>query len=414
MGFEWQQDALKAPRNKMDTAIPLLPLPFDLETKPVLKALARAHRALAELKGTAGIVPNETILISTLSLQEAKDSSAIENIVTTQDDLYRSDAATAQFASLAAKEVHAYARALREGFERVRETGLITNNDILQIQATLEANQRLRKLPGTALKNDQTGETVFTPPQSHAEILALMDNLERFINEDGLSDLDPLVKMAVIHHRFETIHPFYDGNGRTGRILNILYLVKEGLLSTPILYLSRYVIQNKAGILPAAASGARRRGVGGMAALCAGRRGANFPANDPAGLRHPRPDAEPQEQAAVGELPRVYSQDLLNNLFRHPYTKIEFVMADLGVHRNTATRYLEAVASLGLVSKHRIGKENYFLNNDLFNLFLAVGGGAQCWGLNGEDVHKKGRFSVACHANAHRKAHLRVHEKRMG
>ncbi len=359
----------------MDTAIPLLPLPFDLETKPVLKSLARAHRALAELKGTAGIVPNETILISTLSLQEAKDSSAIENIVTTEDDLYRSDAATAQFASLAAKEVHAYARALREGFERVRETGLITNNDILQIQATLEANQAgFRKLPGTALKNDQTGETVFTPPQSHTEILTLMDNLERFINEDGLSDLDPLVKMAVIHHRFETVHPFYDGNGRTGRILNILYLVKEGLLGTPILYLSRYINQNKAEyyrLLQAV-----RDGEAWEEWLLFVLAGVEQTSRQTTQLVYGIRDLMLSHKNRLrSELPRVYSQDLLNNLFRHPYTKIEFVMADLGVHRNTATRYLEAVAGLGLVSKHRIGKENYFLNNDLFNLFLAVGEG---------------------------------------
>ncbi len=181
-----------------------LPLDLDLETKPVLKKLASAHRALAELKGAAGLVPNEAILINTLSLQEAKDSSAIENIVTTHDDLYRSDLLANQFASLAAKEVHSYALALREGFATVRGSGLITNNDILATQATLEQNQAgFRKLPGTALKNDQTGEVVFTPPQSYDEIVDLMGNLERFINDDGLTDLDPLTKMAMIHHQIE-------------------------------------------------------------------------------------------------------------------------------------------------------------------------------------------------------------------
>ena len=231
----------------MTEMLPPLPLDVELETKPVLKKLSGAHRALAELKGVAGLMPNEGILINTLSLQEAKDSSAIENIITTHDDLFRSDALANQFASLAAKEVYNYARALREGFEIVRRTGLITNNDILNIQATLEENRAgFRRVPGTALKNDQTGETVYTPPQNPDDILRLMGNLEVFINDETVSDLDPLIKMAVIHHRFETIHPFYDGNGRTGRIVNILYLVQQGLLGTPVLYLSRYINQTKA------------------------------------------------------------------------------------------------------------------------------------------------------------------------
>ncbi|MBB5741411.1 Fic/DOC family N-terminal domain-containing protein [Brevundimonas aurantiaca] len=171
---------------------PLLPLSIDLETKTVLKKLASARGALAELKGAAGLVPNESILINTLSLQEAKDSSAIENIITTHDDLYRSDALADRFASLAAKEVFSYARAMREGFDTVRRTGLITTNDILAMQSTLERNKAgFRKLPGTALKNDKTGEVVFTPPQSHDDILTLMTNLETFINDDDLTDLDP-------------------------------------------------------------------------------------------------------------------------------------------------------------------------------------------------------------------------------
>ncbi|HEX8530385.1 MAG TPA: Fic/DOC family N-terminal domain-containing protein, partial [Cytophagales bacterium] len=231
----------------MNYSIPTLPLAFDIETKAVLKKTARAHQALAELKGVVATIPNESILISTLSLQEAKDSSAIENIVTTHDELFKSDATARQFASVAAKEVHTYALALREGFEQVRRTGILTNNHILKIQATIESSHAgFRKLPGTALKNDRTGEVVYTPPQHPDDIIAMMNNLEQFINDDALSDWDDLVKMAVIHHQFESIHPFYDGNGRTGRILNILYLVKQGLLQLPVLYLSRYINQHKA------------------------------------------------------------------------------------------------------------------------------------------------------------------------
>ncbi len=227
--------------------IPLLPFDTDVETKPVMKKVATARSALAELKGAASSIPNENILISTLSLQEAKDSSAIENIITTHDELYQSDIDAKNFKSIASKEVHSYAMALRNGFETVRQKGFISNNHILQIQSVIEESSAgFRKLPGTSLKNEQTGEIVYTPPQSHDEIVVLMSNLEKFMNDDSLSDLDPLIKMAIVHHQFESIHPFYDGNGRTGRIINILYLVKEGLLNLPILYLSRYINQNKA------------------------------------------------------------------------------------------------------------------------------------------------------------------------
>lgn len=354
-------------------SLPLLPIPHDIETKAVLKKAARAHQALAELKGVVASIPNQTILVNTLSLQEAKDSSAIENIVTTHDDLYQSDVAARRFVTLAAKEVHNYAAALREGFEKVKRTGLITTNDILEIQARIEENRAgFRKLPGTTLKNDATGEVVYTPPQHPDEIVALMGNLERFLNEPDLCDWDPLVRMAVAHHQFESIHPFYDGNGRTGRILNILYLVQQDLLGSPILYLSRFINQNK---------------------------------NDYYRLlQHPRDTGswEPwllfllegieqtahQTTALVsgiqalmlstkhrlrGELPKIYSQDLINNLFRHPYTKIEFLMEELGVTRKTASKYLEQLVGIGVLSKHKLGKDNYYLNNALFDLLHGAG-----------------------------------------
>lgn len=351
---------------------PLLPLDLDLETKPVLKKLAAARGALAELKGAAGLVPNEGILINTLSLQEAKDSSAIENIVTTHDDLYRSDVLANQFASLAAKEVYNYARALRDGFSTVRATGLITNNDILAMQETLEENKAgFRKLPGTSLKNDQTGEVVFTPPQSHEDIIGLMRNLEAFINDDGISDLDPLVKMAVIHHQFETIHPFYDGNGRTGRILNILYLVKEGLLGTPVLYLSRYINQNKSEyyrLLQAV----RTDGVWEEWIIYI-LNGVEQTSVQTTTLVHKIRDLMLDYKNKIrDELPRIYSQDLLNNIFSHPYSKIAFVERDLGVGRITATRYLDELTRIGLMAKLKIGRDNYYVNRSLVDLLANV------------------------------------------
>lgn len=347
---------------------PKLPLAQDLETKPVLKKLASAHRALAELKGAAGLVPNEAILINTLSLQEAKDSSAIENIVTTHDDLYRSDDVADRFASLAAKEVYAHARALREGFQTVRSTGLITVNDILAIQATLERNQAgFRKLPGTALKNDKTGEVVFTPPQSHDEIVSLMANLEAFINGAHELDLDPLVKMAVIHHQFETIHPFYDGNGRTGRILNILYLVKEGLLGTPVLYLSRYINQHKADyyrrLQAVRTDGAWQDWLIYMLD------GVEQTAGQTTRLVHRIRDLMQAHKVRLrSERPKMYSQDLLNNMFSHPYSKIAFVERDLGVSRITATRYLDELTRIGLMRKLKVGRESYYMNIALLDL----------------------------------------------
>lgn len=357
-------------------SLPMLPLKGEIETRAILKKLARAHQALAELKGVAASMPNQSILISTLSLQEAKDSSEIENIITTHDDLYRSDSSSHRFITLAAKEVHNYAAALRAGFERVKETGLITLNDILTIQAGIEENRAgFRRLPGTALKNDRTGETVYTPPQHPDEIDALMANLERFINTPELCDWDPLTRMAVIHHQFESIHPFYDGNGRAGRVINILYLVREGLLDTPVLYLSRYINQRKADYYRLLQS-VRETGEW-EAWLLFMLDGVEQTAGQTTALVV---DIKAQMQQVKHllrrELPKVYSQDLINNLFRHPYTKIEFVAAELQVTRQTAARYLDAVVGLGILSKHRLGKENYYLNDALFNRLANVNGAA--------------------------------------
>jgi Fic family protein len=352
---------------------PLLPFDFDLETKPILKKIAVAGAALAELRGVCTSIPNQGILISTLSLQEAKDSSAIENIITTHDDLYRSDTFAKQFTSIAAKEVHSYAAALRNGFQQVKRSGLLTNNHILEIQGMLEENQAgFRKLPGTALKNDLTGEVVYTPPQDAQQILSLMANLERFINTDELTDWDPLVKMAVIHHQFESIHPFYDGNGRTGRIINILYLVKQGLLNTPVLYLSRYINQNKGDYyrLLQAVRDQNSWHEWVLYMLTAIEHTAKETTYLVTNIKILMQD---HKRKFRQELPKIYTQDLLNNLFRHPYTKIEFVMKELNLKsRKTAAKYLEELVRIGLLSKHKIAKENFYLNDALYTLLLNV------------------------------------------
>jgi Fic family protein len=357
--------------------IPNLPFSTEIETKPVLKKLAAARSALAELKGAASGIPNESILISTLSLQEAKDSSAIENIITTHDELYQADTFAKQFASTAAKEVHSYAQALRNGFEIVKEKGFISNNQILQIQSLIEENSAgFRKLPGTALKNEQTGETVYTPPQHQDEIISLMRNLEQFINDDTLCDWDPLVKMAVIHHQFESIHPFYDGNGRTGRIINILYLVKEGLLHLPILYLSRYINQHKAEYYKLLQK-VRTENVWHewvLYMLASIEETSLQTIQQIHGIKNIMLQ---HKQKLRGELPKIYSQDLLNNIFRHPYTKIDFVMMDLEVSRPTATKYLDELVTIGLLQKEKLGKESYYVNKDLFDLLAGIGDGIE-------------------------------------
>jgi Fic family protein len=357
----------------MNYAIPLLPLSTELETKSVLKKLTRAHRALAELKGVTGIIPNQSILINTLSLQEAKDSSAIENIITTHDDLYKSDALAGEFSSLEAKEVHSYAVALRNGYEKVKQTGLLTNNHILEIQLTLETSSAgFRKLPGTELKNERTGEVVYRPPQDKNQIKLFMSNLEKFINDDTVSDLDPLVKMAVIHHQFESIHPFYDGNGRTGRIINILYLVKYGLLDMPVLYLSRYINQKKNEYYRLLQSVRIHQTWEEWVLYMLD--GIEKTSHQTIRLIQEIRDLMQHHKHKIREeLPKIYSQDLLNNLFRHPYTKIDFVTRELQIHRNTATRYLEELVRIGLLTKHRIIKENFYLNAALFELLRQAG-----------------------------------------
>ncbi len=359
--------------------IPQLPLDIDLESKAIMKKTAAARSALAEMKGAALSIPNEHILISTLSLQEAKDSSAIENIITTHDELYQGDYLKKEFKSIASKEVHNYAEALRWGFETVRQKGFLSNNHIIQMQGTLEENDAgFRKVPGTELKNEQTGEIVYAPPQTHDEVVAFMNNLEQFMNDNALSDWDPLVKMAIIHHQFESIHPFYDGNGRTGRIINILYLVKEGLLNLPILYLSRFINQNK-GDYYRLLQKVRTENAWEEWVLYILEGVEQTSLQTIKIIDGIKAIMQKHKHKLRRDLPKIYSQDLLNNLFRHPYTKIEFVMADLAVSRPTATRYLEELTAINIVHKHKLGKDNYYVNHELYDLLANVNSNTGTW-----------------------------------
>ena len=344
-----------------------LPLNIDLETKKVLRALPSAHAALAELKGIASTIPDQNILINTLGLQEAKDSSAIENIITTHDDLYKSGLNLDAFKSLQAKEVQNYISALKKGFDLTTKTGLLTNNSILQIQEVLEDNKAgFRKLPGTALKNAATGETIYTPPQDYDDIVRLMANLERYINDSEMHDCDPLIKMAIIHFQFESIHPFYDGNGRTGRIINILYLILEKLQSLPILYLSNYIIKNKADYYRLLQK-IRDENLWEEWLLFI-ISGVEQTAKEMIELIIKIKELMLDYKHRLRDNYKFYSQDLLNNLFKHPYTKIEFVVKDLGVSRLTAANYLNRLADDKMLRKDKLGTGNYYINEELFNL----------------------------------------------
>jgi Fic family protein len=345
-----------------------LPPDNEVETKAVLKQAAQAHRYLAELKGISKTIPNQGILINTLPLLEAKDSSAIENIITTHDDLYKESLFGDFYSNSSAKEVQNYSQALRAGFETVRNTRLLSNRQILDVQACIEQNSAgFRKLPGTALVNDQTGQTIYTPPQHHDDITRLMGNLETFINDESISTFDPLVKMAIIHYQFESIHPFYDGNGRTGRIINILYLVLKGLLDTPILYLSRFIIRNKADYYRLLQE-VRDQGTWEDWVLFM-LRGVEETAKDTIILVSDIRNLMWNYKVKIREKFRFYSQDLLNNLFAHPYTKIEFLERDLIVHRQTASKYLDELVGGGFLTPEKIGKYNFYINEPLFRLF---------------------------------------------
>ena len=346
-------------RKEEKYSIPSLPLPYDLETKEVLKQLNRANRKLAELKGVAQTIPNERILISSLTLQEAKDSSEVENIVTTQDDLYRAGLDPShQFINAATKEVLFYREAINEGFRMVRNKDILTLNDIKRVQEILEQNTAgFRTTPGTQLKR--------------------MSNLEQFINDDHLSQLDPLIKMAIIHHQFESIHPFYDGNGRTGRIINILYLVITGLLDLPILYLSRYITHNKGEyyrLIQAIRDKNTDNAAEWEAWILFMLKGVEVTAEDTISLvkNIGRLMAE-YKNVIRPDFGSKYNHELLNGLFYHPYTKIDHVVANMQVSRQTASKYLDRIVALGLLKKEKMGKENYYINTRLMNLFIEFG-----------------------------------------
>lgn len=354
--------------------IPNLPLDLDLETKEILRQLNTSNKYLAELKGIAQTIPNEGLLINSLTLQEAKDSSEVENIVTTHDELYKAELESQEYiTSAAAKEVLKYREALQAGFSLVRTNLLLTNNVIKDIQSTLEGNKGgFRSVPGTTLKNN-LGEIIYTPPQDNQDIVAHMQNLEQFINDHELSDLDPLIKLAIIHHQFESIHPFYDGNGRTGRIISVLYLVTNELLDLPILYLSRYITHHKGEYyeLLQAIRDNQDNEADWQKWILFILKGIEYTAKEAIQLIKGISKLMAEYKSILRPVfGKTYKHELLNNLFFHPYTKIEFMGRDMGVKRKSATKYLDQIVDTGLLTKIKVGRTNYYVNSGLVNLFM--------------------------------------------
>jgi len=337
-----------------------------VETLKILRQLSKTSQSLGELKGIAKTIPNQAMLINAVVLQEAKDSSEIENIITTQDELYKALATTGEQPTQV-KEVINYRKAIFTGFELIQKQGFLRIKDIKSIQKTIVENSAgIRAMAGTVLKNDRTGEIVYTPPQEKDEIFDLLSNfLEHFnINK---SDLSPVINLAVLHYQFESIHPFYDGNGRTGRILNILYLIINDLLDIPILYLSSYINENKAQYYKYLnhVNKTNEWEEYILYMLKALEETAN---NTIEKINKITEQLKKTVETVKEKAPKIYRKELVELLFEQPYSKIEFVVEKLNVERKAASRYLKKLEEIGILKSEKIGRENVYLNKELIEI----------------------------------------------
>ena len=339
-----------------------LPSKENLEQPNILKELVSAHRHLAELKGIVHSIPNEKILLMNLTLQEAKDSSAIENIITTQDSLYK-HYIQLNIENSSDKEVHSYSKALLFGWEKVKSDSGVSCNTIIKIQSLIEPKRPgFRKVPGTVLKDVTTNTVIYTPP-SPEKIPDLMKQMEHFINTNSM---DSLIKMAITHLYFESIHPFYDGNGRTGRIINILYLLLNNLLESPVLYLSRYILKNRSEYYRLLQQVREQENWADWIIYML--RGVSIISQETQELIKKIDELFKEYKNTIRGNYKFYSHDLINNIFSYPYTKVKFLEKDMNISRATATRYLDILAKDNILEKNKIGKENYYINKRLFNL----------------------------------------------
>ena len=347
--------------------LPLLPPQQKLETIKILRKAVDANKALAELKGLGETIPNQSMLINSLTLLEAKDSSEIENVITTHDELFMAFSIQSKNMNPSLKEVLNYREALWTGFNMVKEKGLITTNIICEIQELLLNNKAgIRTLPGTVLKNDRTGKLIYTPPTGDQVIREKLANMEQYINTD-LEELDPLIKMAVIHYQFEAIHPFYDGNGRTGRILNVLYLIYKKLLNLPILYLSSHSIKYKSkyykSLIEVTSKNDWENWI--LFMLEAVERTSLNTINR---IKKIRSLLEKTSDKVKSELPKIYSKELIEIIFQQPYCKINHVVDAGIVARRAASEYLKQLEKIGIFESRKSGRDVLFVNTELYRL----------------------------------------------
>jgi len=348
--------------------LPPLPPEAELETRPLLKACIEARAALAALKQATGHLPNPSVLINTIPILEAQASSEIENIVTTTDDLFRYADHLDGSASHATKEALRYRSALYEGFQSLQSRPLCTNTAERVCSRIKAVDMQVRRVPGTALANHQTGAVIYTPPVGEALLREKLANWERFIHER--EDIDPLIRMAVAHYQFEAIHPFTDGNGRTGRVLNLLMLVEQGLLDQPVLYLSRYIIQRKTDyyrlLLAVTMQGCWQDWIAYM--LDAVAETARWTTAKIGAIRALEADTRDYVRT---QRPRIYSRELVDVLFTQPYCRIQNVVGAGIAKRETAARYLRELVDIDVLREQRLGKEKLFLHPAYLRLLSA-------------------------------------------
>ena len=333
------------------------------ETIELWKQESAARSAIAELKGIANIIPNQSILINAIILQEAKDSSEVENIITTRDKLYQA-ISTSKKIDVATKEVMFYREALYAGCEKIEKQGYLSINDIIEIQRILLKNDAgIRKTPGTTLYNDLTNTVVYTPPEGIDVINNLLKNLFEYLNDEENS----LMKMGILHYQFESIHPFYDGNGRTGRIMNILYMIMKNYLDIPILYLSSYIIKNKSVYYELLRNVTKNEDWENWLLFIL--KGVEVTATETLeNIKEIRILLDMTINIVREKLSKIYSKELVELLFVNPYSKTEFLVNELKIERKAASRYLHQLVDIGILELTKIGKENIFINTKLMEI----------------------------------------------
>lgn len=345
--------------------LPALPPRADVESKAVLKACISARAALAELRVSGQLIPNQSVLINSIPLLEAQASSEIENIVTTTDRLFRFANEPGDRADPATKEALRYRTALSEGFQSLKTRPVSTSTAVAVCRRIKGVDLDIRTTPGTTLMNEATGAVIYTPPEGQALLRDKLANWERYIHD--AEEIDPLIRLAIMHYQFEAIHPFIDGNGRTGRILNLLYLVDKGLLDIPVLYLSRYIIGHKRAyydrLLAVTTDGAWEDWI--LYMLQAVRETADW---STARIRAIRDLLDETAARIRRDLPKIYSRELAEVIFVNPYCRISDLVQAGIAKRQAASVYLKALVEAGLLQEVKAGRENLYINPALLSL----------------------------------------------